>query len=95
MYPYTFRVFVTTCSLPVEEIWHDYNRGADMENRIVELKDDLAADDYLACVEFFATAAAFYRQPCCASKSAGPAAASSCICPPHAEFGSLRKLRKV
>jgi hypothetical protein len=55
---YTFRVFVTNRSLPPEEIWRDYNRRADMENRIAELKYDLAADDF--CLrEFFATEAAF------------------------------------
>ena len=53
---YTFRVFVTNFTLPPEEIWRDYNRRADMENRIAELKYDLAADDF--CMrEFFATAA--------------------------------------
>jgi hypothetical protein len=55
---YTFRVFVTNFALPPEEIWRDYNRRADMENRIAELKHDLAADDF--CLrEFFATEAAF------------------------------------
>src|SRR5712692_5835606 len=55
---YTFRVFVTNLALPPEEIWRDYNRRADMENRIAELKHDLAADDF--CLqEFFATEAAF------------------------------------
>jgi len=55
---YTFRVFVTNCTLPPEEIWRDYNRRADMENRIAELKHDLAADDF--CLQqFFATEAAF------------------------------------
>jgi hypothetical protein len=55
---YTFRVFVTNRALPPEEIWRDYNRRADMENRIAELKHDLAADDF--CLrEFFATEAAF------------------------------------
>ena len=44
---YTFRVFVTNPALPPEEIWRDYNRRADMENRIAELKHDLAADDFL------------------------------------------------
>jgi hypothetical protein len=44
---YTFRVFVTSCSDPPEEIWRDYNRRADMENRIACLK------------QFFATEAAF------------------------------------
>jgi DNA-directed RNA polymerase subunit N (RpoN/RPB10) len=55
---YTFRVFVTNFALPPEEIWRDYNRRADMENRIAELKHDLGADDF--CLrEFFATEAAF------------------------------------
>lgn len=55
---YTFRLFVTNLALPPEEIWRDYNRRADMENRIAELKHDLAADDF--CLqEFFATEAAF------------------------------------
>ena len=55
---YTFRVFVTNCTLPPEEIWRDYNHRADMENRIAELKHDLGADDF--CLrEFFATEAAF------------------------------------
>jgi len=55
---YTFRVFVTNIALPPEEIWRDYNRRADMENRIAELKHDLGADDF--CLhQFFATEAAF------------------------------------
>ncbi len=55
---YTFRVFVTNLALPPEELWRDYNRRADMENRIAELKHDLGADDF--CLqEFFATEAAF------------------------------------
>jgi hypothetical protein len=55
---YTFRLFVTSCSVPPEEIWRDYNRRADMENRIAELKNDLGADGF--CLkEFFATEAAF------------------------------------
>lgn len=55
---YTFRVFVTNLALPPEELWRDYNHRADMENRIAELKHDLAADDF--CLqEFFATEAAF------------------------------------
>ena len=35
---YTFRVFVTSCTDSPEEIWRGYNRRADMENRIAELK---------------------------------------------------------
>src|SRR5216684_2242879 len=55
---YTFRVFVSNLALPPEELWRDYNHRADMENRIAELKHDLAADDF--CLqEFFATEAAF------------------------------------
>jgi hypothetical protein len=55
---YTFRIFVTSCPQAPEEIWRDYNRRADMENRIAELKHDLGADGF--CLqEFFATEAAF------------------------------------
>ena len=55
---YTFRVFVTSCDAPAEEIWRDYNRRADMENRIAELKHDLGADGF--CMkQFFATETAF------------------------------------
>jgi DNA-directed RNA polymerase subunit N (RpoN/RPB10) len=55
---YTFRVFVTSCADPAEEIWRGYNRRADMENRIAELKHDLGADGF--CMkQFFATDAAF------------------------------------
>ena len=55
---YTFRVFVTTRMDAEEEIWRDYNRRADMDNRIAELKHDLAADRF--CLkQFFATEAAF------------------------------------
>jgi hypothetical protein len=55
---YTFRVFVTSHTDAEEEIWRDYNRRADMENRIVELKHDLGADG--SCLkQFFATEAAF------------------------------------
>ncbi len=55
---YTFRIFVTSCSGAPQEIWRDYNRRADMENRIAELKHDLGADGF--CLkQFFATEAAF------------------------------------
>jgi hypothetical protein len=54
----TFRVFVTTCADAPEQIWRDYNRRADVENRIAELKHDLGADGF--CLKkFFATGAAF------------------------------------
>ncbi len=55
---YTFRVFATTCADSPQEIWRGYNRRADMENRIAELKHDLGADGF--CLkQFFATEAAF------------------------------------
>ena len=55
---YTFRVFVTSLPDPPEEIWRDYNQRACVEQRIEELKSDLAADAF--CLqEFFATEAAF------------------------------------
>ena len=55
---YTFRVFVTNRAQAPEEIWRDYNQRACIEQRIEELKTDLAADDF--CLrEFFATEAAF------------------------------------
>jgi hypothetical protein len=55
---YTFRLFVTNRPDAPEEIWRDYNPRACIEQRIEELKSDLAADDF--CLkEFFATEAAF------------------------------------
>ena len=55
---YTFRVLVTNRADPPEEVWRDYNQRACVEQRIEELKSDLAADDF--CLqEFFATEAAF------------------------------------
>ncbi len=55
---YTFRVFVTSLPGAAVDIWRDYNKRADVEKRIGELKYDLAADDF--CLhEFFATEAAF------------------------------------
>ena len=59
---YTFRVFVTNRSNAVEEIWRDYNQRAGVEQRLEELKSDLAADDF--CLkECFATEAAFLGIP--------------------------------
>jgi hypothetical protein len=55
---YTFRVFVTSLLAMPEGIWRDYNHRADMENRIAELKHDLAADRF--CLkDFHATDAVF------------------------------------
>lgn len=55
---YTFRVMVTNMEGEPVDIWRDYNKRGDMENRIKELKYDLAADDF--CMrQFYATEAAF------------------------------------
>ena len=55
---YTFRVFVTSQTQVAEDVWRDYNRRADVKNRIAELKHDLGADGF--CLQkFFATEAAF------------------------------------
>ncbi len=55
---YTFRLLVTNLDDPPEEIWRDYNQRACVEQRIEELKSDLAADDF--CLkELFSTEAAF------------------------------------
>jgi hypothetical protein len=55
---YTFRLFVTNLADPPEQVWRDYNQRVCIEQRIEELKSDLAADDF--CLrEFFATEAAF------------------------------------
>ena len=55
---YTFHVFVTSCAEPpAGDLAEGYNRRADMENRIAELKHDLGADGF--CLkQFFATDAA-------------------------------------
>lgn len=55
---YTFRVWVTNRSEKTEELWRDYNRRATIEQRIEELKNDLAAKGF--CLKsFFATESAF------------------------------------
>ena len=55
---YTFRAFVTNTKSQPEVVWREYNRRADMENRICELKHDLAADGF--CMKgFYETEAAF------------------------------------
>ena len=55
---YTLGIFVTNLADPPEEIWRDYHQRALVEQRMEELKSDLAADDF--CLpEFFATEAAF------------------------------------
>src|SRR5579872_5051326 len=55
---YTFRVWVTNRSEGALELWRDYNGRACVEQRIEELKHDLAADGF--CLHpFFATESAF------------------------------------
>jgi hypothetical protein len=55
---YTFRVLVTNAPLNALEVWRTYNGRAGVEQRIEELKNDLAADDFCT-QQFFATEAAF------------------------------------
>jgi len=55
---YTFRVFVTNTELAAVEVWRTYNGRAGVEQRIEELKNDLAADDFCT-QQFYATEAAF------------------------------------
>lgn len=55
---YTFRVWVTDRSGPALELWREYNGRATIEQRIQELKSDLAAGGF--CLQaFFGTEAAF------------------------------------
>ena len=55
---YTFRVWVTNRSQGALVLWRDYNGRATVEQRIEELKHDLAADGF--CLQpFFGTESAF------------------------------------
>ena len=55
---YTFRIWVTNRTEGPLVLWRDYNGRATIEQRIEELKNDLAADDF--CTQnFWATEAAF------------------------------------
>lgn len=55
---YTFRIWVTNRTEDPMVLWRDYNGRATIEQRIEELKNDLAADDF--CTQnFWATEAAF------------------------------------
>ena len=55
---YTFRVWVTHRAEGALALWRDYNQRACVEQRIEELKHDLAADGF--CLHpFYATEAAF------------------------------------
>jgi len=55
---YTFHLWVTNRSEPVQTLWRDYNDRATVEQRIEELKNDLGADDFCT-QDFWATEAAF------------------------------------
>jgi hypothetical protein len=60
---YTFRIWVTNRSEAALTLWRDYNGRACVEQRIEELKHDLAADGF--CLQpFFATEAAFLAVLC-------------------------------
>ena len=55
---YTFRIFVTNRDEDPLVLWRDYNGRAVIEQRIEELKAELAADGF--CMKsFFATESAF------------------------------------
>jgi hypothetical protein len=55
---YTFRIWVTNRNESPLALWRDYNGRASVEQRIEELKHDLAADGF--CLQpFFATESAF------------------------------------
>jgi hypothetical protein len=55
---YTFRLWVTNRSEGPRALWRDYNGRAGVEQRIEELKHDLAADGF--CLHpFYATESAF------------------------------------
>jgi len=55
---YTFRIWVTNRTESPLALWRDYNGRAGIEQRIEELKHDLAADGF--CLQpFFATESAF------------------------------------
>ena len=55
---YKYATFVTNMDLSAEMIWHLYNKRADCENRIRELRNDYGIDGF--CMDdFYATEAAF------------------------------------
>ena len=54
---YRYHCFITNQKLPAVEIWEQYKRRADAENRIQELKQDFGAEGF--CMDnFYATEAA-------------------------------------
>lgn len=57
VYKKTYHVFVTNQDLPAVEIWEQYKRRADAENRIKELKEDFGVGGF-SMNNFWATEAA-------------------------------------
>src|SRR4030042_3301341 len=55
---YKYAAFVTNLDLSAELVWHLYNKRADCENRIRELRNDYGIDGFLLD-DFYATEAAF------------------------------------
>ena len=54
---YTYTAVITSMDDPAIEVWRFYNKRADCENRIKELKEDFGADGF--CLDsFFGTEAA-------------------------------------
>jgi hypothetical protein len=45
-YNWRYHCFVTNQTLPAMEIWHQYKRRGDAENRIKELKEDFGAEGF-------------------------------------------------
>lgn len=56
-YNWRYHCFATNQSLPAIEIWHQYKRRGDAENRIKELKEDFGAEGF-NMDSFYATEAA-------------------------------------
>lgn len=55
---YRFSCYVTNMTLPLDQIWNLYNKRADCENRIKELKQDFGLEQF--CLKgFWATEASF------------------------------------
>jgi hypothetical protein len=84
---YTYRVFVTNLEAVEEDIWRDYNQRADMENRIAELKHDLAADRF--CLQNFHATEAVFRSILLLFNLLSEFRRASGI-PQHKEPGTLR-----
>jgi hypothetical protein len=84
---YTMRVLVTDLEGTPEEIWRDYNKRADVENRIAELKHDLAADRF--CLQKFYASDAVFRSILLLFNLLNEFQRASSI-RPHREPGTLR-----